>query len=131
MKKANRDRLYFIGGQLAHRRSHGGLVESRSPLPVTIHSFRHFEPTLTRDQRLGELEKEIVNVVALLRAHFEQVAKTLRGDEAELDTLALDQSIGDQGGSVNQFADVFKLEACCAEDRFQTFERTLGGVLRR
>ncbi len=34
------------------------------------------QPQVTADERLGECQEQVINIVALLRAHFEDVTET-------------------------------------------------------
>ena len=48
------------------------------------------EAQVARRQRLRKFEEEIVDVVTLLGADFEQIAEAAGGDKTELGALALD-----------------------------------------
>src|SRR3954467_12567868 len=80
------------------------------------------------DEGLGVLQEEVVDVVALLGAHFEDVAEALGGDEAELGAAALDEGVGDEGGAVDDVADVGEVQAGVGDDAGEAFERAAGGV---
>jgi len=50
---------------------------------------------MARHQRLGQVEIEIVKLVAVLAADLHRVAKTRRGEEGRRRAFALDQRVGD------------------------------------
>lgn len=52
-----------------------------------------------------------MDVVALLGTEFDDVAHTLRGQQAQRRAAALDQCVGDEGGAVYQFRHIGKLDA--------------------
>ena len=81
-------------------------IERGQHVAVAVHAFRHFEAVAARHQRVGELQEQVVDVVALLGAHLQDVAEALRGDQAEARAAALDQGVGDQRGAVHDVADV-------------------------
>ena len=88
------------------RRADLGGIERRQHVAVAIHALRHFEAVAARHERVGELQEQVVDVVALLGAHLEDVAEAARGDQAEARAAALDQGVGDERGAVHDVADV-------------------------
>ncbi len=78
------------------------------------------------DQRIGELQEQVVDVVALLDAELEDVAEAAGGDKAEAGAAAFDQSVGDQGGAVDHVADVGERKL----RRLQQFGEALEGADR-
>ena len=82
-------------------------------------------------ERLRKFEEEIVDVVALLRAHFEDVAEALRGDEAELGALALDDGVGDQRRAMHDLADLGEPDAGHRDEFLEAEQRRLGRIVRR
>ncbi len=85
-----------------------------------------------RHERVGELQEQVVDVVALLGAHLEDVAEAARGDQAEARAAALDQGVGDQGGAVHDVADVGEGQVCAAcSSSVEALQRADRRVVRR
>ena len=56
------------------------------------------------NERLGKAQKQIIDIVTLLSAHFEGVAESLRGEEAQPRAAALYNGIRNQCHTVNDLA---------------------------
>ncbi len=79
----------------------------------------------------GKLQEQVVDVVALLGAHLEDVAEAARGDQAETRAAALDQGVGDQRGAVHDVADVGEREPAACSSSARPSERADRWVVRR
>ena len=62
--------------------AHGAFVQRGQDAAIGVDPFGHFQPQIAAGQRLGELYEQIVDVIPLFRAHLQQVAEPLRGDQA-------------------------------------------------
>src|SRR3954454_13627987 len=82
------------------------------------------------NERLGKAQKQIIDVVTLLSAHFEGVAESLRGEEAQPRAAALYNGIRNQCHTVNDLADISKLDTRRACQRFKSLQRGNGWVSR-
>ena len=102
----------------------------RQHVAVAIHAFRYFEAMAARHEWVGELQEQVVDVVALLGAHLEDVAEAARGDQAEAGAAALDQGVGDQGGAVHDVADVGERQVCRLQQFGEALQRADRRVLR-
>ncbi len=72
-----------------------------STCPWALDAFVDLEGEVPRDRGSGELDLEVVHVVAMLVANEQRVAETLRRDQPGPTGLALDEGIGDEGGGVH------------------------------
>ena len=59
---------------------------------------------MARHKRFRHAHEQIISIVAEFRADFQNIAKTLGGDQARRHTAPFDQRIGDQRGAVNDMA---------------------------
>ena len=90
-----------VGDQALRRGAHLVRIERHQHVAVAVHALGHLQAVAARHQRVGELQEQVVDVVALLGAHLQDVAEAARGDQAEAGAAALDQRVGDQGGAVD------------------------------
>ena len=104
VQEADRRCLYPGIAQGFGRGFHLRRVQRRHDAPVAVHPFADLQPIPARHQRLWILQKQVVNVVALLGAHLQQVTKAARRDQAERRSVALDDRVGHQRGAVQDFA---------------------------
>ena len=86
---------------------------------------------MARHQRLGKGEEQIVDVVALLGAHFENVAEARRRDQPEPGAAPLDDGVGHQRRAVNDLADIGERDARSLRQFIEADERCFRGVVRR
>src|ERR1700712_3521576 len=91
--------------EFCHRGADGGGVERNFDGAVVTDAFGDFEAEVTADQNLGFVDVDVVEVGALLAADFEQIPKTVGGDEAGFRTAVLDQGVGGDGGAVAEIGD--------------------------
>ena len=80
------------------------LRERREDLPVETRALGHADAAMSRHQRLGELDEQIVQVVAKLGPGLERIAETARGEQGGACTLALDDRVGRQRRAVHDRA---------------------------
>ena len=131
VQEADGDRLHPVGRQLPRRRPHRIEIQRHDGIAITVHPLRHFKPAAARHQRIGILQEQIVNIVALLSAHFEHVAKALGGDQPELRAPAFDQRVGDQGRAMHDIADIAKRDARARHQLGKPRERADRRIIRR
>ena len=122
VEEANRHRLDPFRQQRAQRRADGGFVQSDDDIAVAVHSLGHFQAEVARDQWFGKAEEQVVDVVALLRAHLEHVAEPGGSEQAELGPLALDDRVGDERGAVHDFAYVGERDVGHCDQLLQSVE---------
>ena len=82
VQEADGDCLDPFGHQALRHGAHLVRIERGQHVAVAVDAFRHLQAMAARHQRIGEAEEQVVDVVALLGAHFEDVAKAACGDEA-------------------------------------------------
>ena len=83
---------------------------------VGVDALRHFEPQAPRDERLGQLDEEIVELVLVLAPHLERVAEPFGRDEPGARALALDQRVGEERRRVHDARDVAVRDALRVEE---------------
>src|SRR5207253_7861340 len=96
--------------KLTHRLAYLIEIEPRNDATVAVEALADLQPVAPRHQRVGETQEQVVDVVALLRAHFERVTEALRGEQAEPRATAFDDRVGDQRRAVNDLGDVAECE---------------------
>ena len=60
------------------RRAQFGVIERGQHVAVSVQPFGNFQAVAARHQRFGELQEKVVDVVALLGAHLQDVAEAAR-----------------------------------------------------
>ena len=75
VQEADGDRLDAFGAQRARGGAHRGGVERGQNVAVAVHPLGDFQAVAARHQRFGELQEQVVDVVALLGAHLQDVAE--------------------------------------------------------
>ena len=63
-------------------------------------TLRRFQPQTAPHQRLRQGHEQVVELVLVLAAHLQRIAKTRCGNQPSGRTLALDQRVGKQRGRV-------------------------------
>ena len=106
-------------------------IHRNDDLAVSVQALHHLAPQLPGHQRLGELQKQIVNVVALLGPHLQDIAEPLRRQQADPSARSLNQRVRDQGRSVDQVTDLTEFQARRRQELFQTPQRPGRGVIGR
>ena len=131
VQEADRERLHSVLHQLTdlaadririHRLEHGA---------VAAHPLRDLAAVAARSQRLGKRQEEIVDVVALLRTHLQDVPEAASRQQPEPRAVALDDGVGHEGGAVHDVADVREFYSGRRQQVGQARERPDGGILRR
>src|SRR6188474_2577382 len=83
-----------------------------------------------RNERLGKTQKKIVDVVALLGAHFERIAETSCRQQAEPGATPLDDRVGDKRGAMENLSNIGERYAGFGREFSQALERRDRRVLR-
>ena len=73
-------------------------------VPVAVDPLFDAAPQVTRAQRRRIPQEEIVNRVALLAAHLQDVAESGRGQQADQRAFTLDNCVGDQCRAMEEVA---------------------------
>jgi len=131
MQKRDRDGFDPVINEMPQRRADRIEVERRDDAAVAIEALGDLQPMPAGDQRFWEAEEQIVDVVALLGAHLEVVAETLRGEQTEPCAAPLDDRIGDERRAVNDLADIRGGDAGLGRKDAKAFERRYRRILRR
>ena len=122
VQEADGDRLDALRAQAQRGGAHFGGIQRGQNVAVAVQPFGHFQAVAAGHQRFGELQEQVVDVVALLGAHLQDVAEAARGDQAEPGAGALDQRVGDQRGAVHRVADVGEGQAGGGQQFGQTLQ---------
>ena len=110
VQEADRHRLDPFPGQLHAGLADRPLVQLLQHLAARVQALPHLEPQAPLDQGLRQLEEQVVDVVASLAADLQGVPEAGGRQQAGARSLALDQGVGDQGGSVNQPLDLRRVD---------------------
>src|SRR5262249_58443229 len=105
VQEADGDRLDTFTTGAARQPAHAGLVQRSVHRSVRQDTFVYFPAAAPGHQGLGKFEEQVVYVVSVLAAYGQHVAHTSGGDERGQRSLALDQSVGDECGAVDDLAD--------------------------
>ncbi len=89
-------------------RSRIGSLQDRAG---SVDTLDNLQPQRAWDERVGRRGEEVVDVVELLAAELENVAKAAGRDQCRRCPLALDQRVGDEGGRVDGKVDRRRVEA--------------------
>jgi hypothetical protein len=110
VQEADRDRLHALGEQAVDG---GGAVavQRGHHLTAVIHALADLAPPPARHQRSRAFEVEVVEPRELQTADLEQVAKTLRGEQARPRAAPLQDRVRGHRGAVNDLADVAGCDA--------------------
>src|SRR5262249_31766443 len=82
------------------------------------------------NERRREAEEQIIDVVALLGAHLEDVAEAPSGEQSEFGTFALDEGVGYKRRSVDNAGDIGEADARAADNVVEPLERANRGITR-
>jgi hypothetical protein len=107
---------------------HAALIERDEHVAVFVHPLAGLEAPSPGHERDGTLEKQIVDVVANLGAHLEDVAESLGREQGGLRAFSLDEGIGDERGRVNRDLEVFASDTRLRQQRLQPLDDALRGV---
>ena len=83
VQEADRERLDPVLHQLAHLAAHRAWVDRLQHGAVAAHPFADLAAVAPGGEGFGEGQEEVVDVVALLGAHFEDVAESAGGQQPE------------------------------------------------
>jgi len=131
VQEADGDRLDAVGLELAGGFAHLVEIDRGHNLAVAVHALRDLETVAARHQRVGILQEEIVDVVALLGAHLQDVAEAGSGDQAELGAFPLDQRIGDEGRAMYDLAHLGESDAGIGDELAEALQRADRRIMRR
>ena len=124
------DRLDTCPRQRLDLDAHLVEIERAQHPAVTRYALVDLAPQRARRQRLGEFEKQVVDVVTLLDPHLDDVAEALGGQQSDLGAAALDDRIGDECGAVHEIADFGEVEPGVRCQFHQPGQRAQGRVAR-
>src|SRR5262245_13600502 len=94
MEEADRDRFHAVGDQPTRSLLHGMTIDGTAYLAAPVGALVDGNTQLARHQWRGELDEQVVEVVAQLRARLEHVAEALGREERGLRAFPLDEGVG-------------------------------------
>ncbi len=74
-----------------------------------VHAFAYFEAQGAGDQWFREHHEQVIDVIAHLLGHFQDVAKAFGGDQGRLGAFALNQRVGDECCAMNGGCNVISM----------------------
>ena len=110
MQETDSDRFHAILHERLRRAADAVKIERGDDAAVAVHALGHFEPPPARHQRIGIAQKKVVDVIALLCAHLEEVTESRRRHETQSCALALDKRVADERCAMHDLADVGESE---------------------
>ena len=131
VQQADRDRLDPVGDQRIDGRRSLRLVQRRDDLARVGHAPDHAQTAVAGGEGLGELQEQVMNVVALLGPHLEDVAEPLGRQQAQPAAAPLDDGVGDQRRAVDDLVKIRERQALPPQQVGHARQRTLGRVARR
>ncbi len=106
-------------------------VERRHDMAISIGTLIDAAPERPRHQRLGQLELQIVVVVARLAPDRENVDEPRRREEPGTRPLALDHRIGGERRAMEDDTDVLGPDSSLAEQAADALDHRVAGIARR
>ena len=131
MQEADGHTVDILGRQSATDFADAVFVKRYMCATISAAPFAHLEAQPPRDQGLGKVKMNIVDLGADLPADLQQVSEALAGDNRHLADLALDQSIRTDRGTVGKANDVVRIEPVFGEHRCDAFDDGDIGAIRR
>ena len=130
VQKTDRQRLDAVCDQRLDFSPQLRQIQRVDDVAIAVDAFRNVVAALARHQGLGKAQEQVVDVVALLAAYLQGIAKPGRGQQADTGAAALDDGVGDQGGAVHHLRQVRHGHAIALEDLSQPSQRAARRVVR-
>jgi hypothetical protein len=131
VEEADGDGLHAPAGQVRDLSPRLVEVERHEDPAVAARPLAELPAPVPRYEGLGEAEEEIVDVVALLDPHLERVPESPGGQEPQVGAVALDDGVGDEGGAVDEEADLAEGDPGRPAQLAEPGQRSDRGVLGR
>ena len=111
VEKANGKTVHLRGSEKINCPEKVALVERQQNFAMHVHPFGNRESEPAGNQRLWEIDVEVVLFVSTLVADLECVTKSLSRDQCGPFPFALNQQIRSEGRTVDNHRDVTRLDA--------------------
>ena len=111
VQKADGDAAHGFRAQAGDQGFNVGLGQGNKHLAARVEALAHRQAQASRHQRRGQVDVEVVLLVAVLVAHLDDVAEALGGNQRRRRALLFDQQIGGQRGAVDDRGDGLRLYA--------------------
>ena len=131
MKKSDRHGLDGFCGKRLYRAADTGLIELLEHLALRVDAFADRETSASRDQRQGQIDVDVILLEAVFVTDFDDVAKPFGRQKSSFCTLALDQCVRRQRCSMDDDADVARINVGLGNNRTHRFQHALFGCTRR
>ena len=131
VQEADRERLHAVVHQVADLAADCVRVDRLQHGAVAAHALRDLAAVAPARERLREGQEQVVDVVALLRTHLQNVPEAPGGQQPEPGPAAFDDGVGGEGGPVHDVADLRRTDAGRPQQVGQTREGRDGRVLGR
>ena len=131
VQKADGDCLDAVLDQVRDLAARLFQIHWNDDIAVPAQALHHLAPQSPEHQRLREIQKKVMNVVALLGPHLQNVAEPFRRQQADRRARSFDQCVGDQRRSVDQVPDLTEFQARRRQQFSQALQRPRRGVIGR
>ena len=111
VQQAYGDRLDTVVDQSADLAAGLVVVKRADHTARTVDAFVDLPAQPPRRQRFGKLQEQVMDVVALLGPHLEDIAEPPGGEKPEPAAAPLDDGVGDQRRAVHDLADARERDA--------------------
>ena len=101
VQEADGDRLDALVAQLGDQPGHRLGIRRLVRRSVGVRALVDFEPQVARHERRGQLQKQVVELVAMLARDLVGIAEAARREQCGAGAFALDDGVGDQRGAVD------------------------------
>ena len=129
VQEADGDGLAALADKLARGGKDGRLVQRRHHIARGGDTLIDLKPQVAADDRIGIGHIKVIDIIALLGPHFENVAKAAGGDQPDRRALALDHGVGDQRGAMHDFRHIRMGDVLQRQQFLKPFQRGFGRVV--
>ena len=131
VKEADGQCFHLARDQVGDRAAHLVEVDRHADRAVSGHPLVDLATEVPGHQGLGELQKEIVDVVALLDSHLERVAEAPCREKRKPGARPLDDGVGDQRRPVDELTNLRQRESGGAKQLVQSHQCADGRIFGR
>ena len=130
MKKTHGHRVDACRGEFRQPSAHLAIIERLDHSPLAVEALGYLEPAVTGYQGLRKFEEQIVNIVALLGTHLQDVAETRGGEQPHASAaFALDDGVGHQCGAMHDIVHLGQRDGRLGHQFLQTDQGRARGVV--
>jgi hypothetical protein len=130
MQQGNGHRFHAQSQKAADRPFRFLRNERNQDLALVVEPLGDLQPKPPGDQGPGQLEEDVVNVVAHLPADLQGVPETAGGEKPGRSSLAFDDQVGHQGRAVDRLGHLTGGNSVPLQHFPQDFDDCPGGIIR-